>query len=858
MHFLYPMCRSRCWTLPKSCSLRKCRDFPLAVLPLFALLCGCGGGSVSQQPPPVPPTITTQPANQRVTAGQTATFTVVAAGTAPLSYQWQKNGVNVAGATSASYTTPATTTSDSGSTFAVVVSNTAGTVTSATATLTVNAASAGASIAYVSASGTSCAASTASTGSACTLTSSTTSGSTVIVGISWRTTTVSIAKVVGSASSSFFVPYAQYVNGTGTASAILVCLNCASLTTVTPTFSGSTKYVLNVAEYSGVSAMGITGIALNTGTSPGLTFTTGDSNDFIVCETASAGSASPTSGTGNLREANNAGSSGVVGALIDNTIASAGSVSCTATISSGIWSASGIELRTTSAKTYIWPDCDSTHPCLIYYYARPAMPLEAIGPLFKFWVRPSLASNLLVLTITHPGTISSIVDAGSNTWAQGATATSNGYTTDVRYVCGAAAGSGGEIDITLSSDIAVSDIMQVDYDEYSGITTSSCSDGTSSATALSAGAMNPGSITTTQNGDLIYTFGIDASANQENGYPSGREMPDDSSANIWDSMLENFISTIRVQASSGAINPTLYVAGMDIGEQSTQWQLVAQAFKATSGAGTQPPSGHAWPVRDLVAWNSPATGLTLAYVAGPTNGNAIVFDSTNYQSILDLTTLNDNQSGTYTVNPVTDTTADPEQYVNCMGSGGGVNRDRTFSFAISGAMSHTVHYLDIAGAKTSGGSTGCIGNGSAHHPGTQAVVSNSNVVTSSSEFSTPFSFTPTLNGTAYSVVVFDMGFGTGPPSGPCNSGGVTPPSCTNDMTPFVFGSVWATNMGDGSHYTTGDAYGWYSTNSATATSFDFFMANSVGQPGGGTSADAAALEILGQPAAAAGDVTGLI
>src|SRR6266404_3744146 len=40
----------------------------------------------------VAPTITTQPANQTVTAGQTATFTVVATGTAPLSYQWQKNG----------------------------------------------------------------------------------------------------------------------------------------------------------------------------------------------------------------------------------------------------------------------------------------------------------------------------------------------------------------------------------------------------------------------------------------------------------------------------------------------------------------------------------------------------------------------------------------------------------------------------------------------------------------------------------------------------------------------------------------------------------------------------------------------
>jgi invasion protein IalB len=99
-----------------------------------------GVATLTVNPAPVAPTITTQPVNQTVTAGQTATFTVVATGTAPLSYQWQKNGVNIAGATSTSYTTPATTTADSGSTFRVIVSNTAGTVTSSPATLTVNAA----------------------------------------------------------------------------------------------------------------------------------------------------------------------------------------------------------------------------------------------------------------------------------------------------------------------------------------------------------------------------------------------------------------------------------------------------------------------------------------------------------------------------------------------------------------------------------------------------------------------------------------------------------------------------------------------------------------------------------------------
>ena len=99
---------------------------------------GCGGSSYSGgEGNPIAPSITTQPANQTVNAGQTATFSVVAAGTAPLSYQWQMGTSNISGATSASYTTPGTVAKDSGETFQVVVSNTAGSITSLSATLTV-------------------------------------------------------------------------------------------------------------------------------------------------------------------------------------------------------------------------------------------------------------------------------------------------------------------------------------------------------------------------------------------------------------------------------------------------------------------------------------------------------------------------------------------------------------------------------------------------------------------------------------------------------------------------------------------------------------------------------------------------
>jgi beta-galactosidase len=91
-------------------------------------------------PTPVAPTITAQPASQTVVSGQAATFRVAATGTAPMTYQWKKNGTAISGATSSTYTTPTTTSSDNTAQFNVAVANSAGNATSATATLTVNAA----------------------------------------------------------------------------------------------------------------------------------------------------------------------------------------------------------------------------------------------------------------------------------------------------------------------------------------------------------------------------------------------------------------------------------------------------------------------------------------------------------------------------------------------------------------------------------------------------------------------------------------------------------------------------------------------------------------------------------------------
>ncbi len=85
------------------------------------------------------PTITSHPADVVVAPGASASFTVGAAGTAPLSYRWQRNGVDIAGAAgaAATYTLPSAQSGDSGARFRVRVSNSADSVYSNEAVLTV-------------------------------------------------------------------------------------------------------------------------------------------------------------------------------------------------------------------------------------------------------------------------------------------------------------------------------------------------------------------------------------------------------------------------------------------------------------------------------------------------------------------------------------------------------------------------------------------------------------------------------------------------------------------------------------------------------------------------------------------------
>lgn len=86
---------------------------------------------------PVIGAVSAQPQSQTVDAGTPVTFSVSATSASPLTYQWQFEGVNIAGATNSSYTIQSVGPADAGQ-YKVIVKNKDGNTPSAPATLTVN------------------------------------------------------------------------------------------------------------------------------------------------------------------------------------------------------------------------------------------------------------------------------------------------------------------------------------------------------------------------------------------------------------------------------------------------------------------------------------------------------------------------------------------------------------------------------------------------------------------------------------------------------------------------------------------------------------------------------------------------
>ena len=84
---------------------------------------------------PARPDIYRHPNNHQRPVGESATFSVAAVGAPPLAYQWRRNGVPIAGATTPQYQRTVASEAENGDQYDVIVSNASGSVTSRVATL---------------------------------------------------------------------------------------------------------------------------------------------------------------------------------------------------------------------------------------------------------------------------------------------------------------------------------------------------------------------------------------------------------------------------------------------------------------------------------------------------------------------------------------------------------------------------------------------------------------------------------------------------------------------------------------------------------------------------------------------------
>lgn len=95
------------------------------------------GATLTLNPSPVAPLITTQPVGKAVAVGTSVTFTSAASGTPAPTFQWKLNGISISGATNATLTIASAQSTNAG-TYTVVATNSAGSMTSSGAALTVN------------------------------------------------------------------------------------------------------------------------------------------------------------------------------------------------------------------------------------------------------------------------------------------------------------------------------------------------------------------------------------------------------------------------------------------------------------------------------------------------------------------------------------------------------------------------------------------------------------------------------------------------------------------------------------------------------------------------------------------------
>ena len=573
----------RCADRPGASFALRCGLVALFVL-CMATLAACGQSSSDSATPPVSdpaPTITTQPQNQSVTAGATATFTVVASGSAPLTYQWSKNGTTITGATSASYTTPATVSGDNGSTFSVQVSNSAGSATSSTASLTVTTASvaptittqpqnqsvtAGATATFTvvasgsapltyqwSKNGTTITGATGASyttpatvsgdnGSMFSVRVSNSAGSATSSTASLTVTTASVAPTITTqpqpqsvtvgatatfavvASGSAPLTYQWSKNGTAIAGA-----TSASYTTpATVSGDNGSSFTVQVSNSAGSSMSTMATLTVNTGSvaptiinqPQNLIVTVGTAATFTVVASGTAPLTYQWSKNGTaITGATNASYTTSATLIGDN--GSTFSVQVSNTAGSATSGAATLTVTTTS----------SGAPIMFQHIASSANPVGngISGHAFTFHTESLPPNTVAVLGVTAPAATSvTISDTLAGSWSSAVCSASGGSGNYKAWVFAQSLGSNAGTD-TITINVGSSNIQPVQFDItfWQNISTSSPTDGslcTGNVMPSSGGLVSPGSFTPSTNnnangGHLIWNYTALCGA-QQSGNPT--------------------------------------------------------------------------------------------------------------------------------------------------------------------------------------------------------------------------------------------------------------------------------------------------------------------------------------------------
>jgi hypothetical protein len=533
------------------------------------------------------PTITTQPTNQTVTAGQTATFSVTATGTAPLTYQWKKNGANIPGAASSSYTTPAATTGDNGSTFQVVVSNTAGSAPSTTVTLTVTAAVVAPTITAQPTN------QTVTAGQSATF--SVTATGTAPLTYQWKKNGANIS---GATSSSYTTP-ATTVGDNGSTFQVVVSNTAGSApsTTVTLTVNASavaptiTTQPTNQTVTVGQSA---TFSVTATGTAP-LSYQWKENGANITGATASSYTTPATTSGDN-------GSTFEV--VVSNAAGNTPSTTATLTVTSSGGGPAQLVQHVSSSNTRGGGSVNNTFTSPYCYHFQ----------LPNF----TTAGNTVVVGFTFNGNPTpSVHDDKGNAYSvrvnyyDSADTQSIGIATAFNIAAGARV-----VSVCFSSDPGgYTQPMATEFDNVVGI------DGPGSASQGSGTSVTAGNLTPTTSGDLVYQVAFSLSVNQSS-FTAG------SQSNIsWNllsaDLLDGWAAQYGLYNSTAAINPTL--------SMGTSQKWISAGVLLKTGSSGAVPSGmrivHL--VHENIPYHANAGGTNNPFpnpttVQFPSSGNLLV------------------------------------------------------------------------------------------------------------------------------------------------------------------------------------------------------------------------------------------